>query len=200
MTRSTKKFRRIFLEKIPQFPTDAKLATRKAGSEVLQPIAKAMPFLISGSADLHGSTLNYIEGGEDFTRDNPHGRNIHFGIREHGMCAIMNGVSYHGIFRASGATFLVFTDYCRASIRLAALSKLPNIYIFTHDSIGVGEDGPTHEPVETVSRVRVMPQIDVIRPADPEETAGRLCGGGRTHRWTDSARADAANRPDAERD
>ncbi len=131
-----------------------------------------MPFLISGSADLHGSTLNYIEGGEDFTRDNPHGRNIHFGIREHGMCAIMNGVSYHGVFRASGATFLVFTDYCRASIRLAALSKLPNIYIFTHDSIGVGEDGPTHEPVETVSSVRVMPQIDVIRPADPEETAG----------------------------
>ena len=160
------------LEKIPQFPTDAKLATRKAGSEALQPIAKAMPFLISGSADLHGSTLNYIEGGEDFTRDNPHGRNIHFGIREHGMCAIMNGVSYHGVFRASGATFLVFTDYCRASIRLAALAKLPNIYIFTHDSIGVGEDGPTHEPVETVSSVRVMPQIDVIRPADPEETAG----------------------------
>ena len=84
----------------------------------------------------------------------------------------MNGVSYHGVFRASGATFLVFTDYCRPSIRLAALSKLPNIYIFTHDSIGVGEDGPTHEPVETVSSVRVMPQIDVIRPADPEETAG----------------------------
>src|SRR5438045_6521227 len=88
------------------------------------------------------------------------------------MCAIMNGVSYHGIFRASGATFAVFTDYCRPSIRLAALSKLPNIYIFTHDSIGVGEDGPTHEPVETVTSVRVMPQIDVIRPADPEETAG----------------------------
>src|SRR5438128_1123226 len=88
------------------------------------------------------------------------------------MCAIMNGISYHGVFRASGATFLVFTDYCRASIRLGALSKLPNIYIFTHDSIGVGEDGPTHEPVETVSSVRVMPQIDVIRPADPEETAG----------------------------
>jgi transketolase len=88
------------------------------------------------------------------------------------MCAIMNGISYHGVFRASGATFAVFTDYCRASIRLAALSKLPNTYIFTHDSIGVGEDGPTHEPVETVSSVRVMPQIDVIRPADPEETAG----------------------------
>src|SRR5258708_3348080 len=88
------------------------------------------------------------------------------------MCAIMNGISYHGLLRASGATFMVFTDYCRASIRLGALARLPNIYIFTHDSIGVGEDGPTHQPVETVSSVRLMPHIDVIRPADPEETAG----------------------------
>ena len=160
------------LAKIPEFPKDAKLATRKAGSEALQPIAQAMPLLMSGSADLHGSTLNYIKGGEDFTRDNPKGRNIRFGIREHGMCAILNGISYHGLFRASGATFTVFTDYCRASIRLAALAKLPNTYIFTHDSIGVGEDGPTHQPVETISSVRVMPNIDVSRPADPEETAG----------------------------
>src|SRR5213592_1992255 len=160
------------LSKISEFPKDSKLATRKAGSEALQPIAQAMPLLISGSADLHGSTLNYIKDGGDFTRDNPSGRNIRFGIREHGMCAIMNGISYHGMFRASGATFLVFADYCRASIRLGALSRLPNIYIFTHDSIGVGEDGPTHEPVETVSSVRIIPHIDVIRPADPEETAG----------------------------
>jgi transketolase len=160
------------LAQIPAFPTDAKIATRKAGSEVLQPIAKAMPFLTSGSADLHGSTLNYIEDAGNFTRDNHLGRNIHYGIREHGMCAIMNGIGYHGIFRASGATFLVFADYCRAAIRLAALSKLPNIYIFTHDSIGVGEDGPTHQPVETVSGLRVIPQLDVIRPADAEETAG----------------------------
>src|SRR3984893_9004855 len=160
------------LSKISEFPKDSKLATRKAGSEALQPIARAMPILMSGSADLHGSTLNYIKDGDDFTRETPKGRNIRFGIREHAMCAIMNGISYHGIFRASGATFLVFTDYCRAAIRLAALSKLSNIYIFTHDSIGVGEDGPTHEPVETVSSVRLMPQIDVIRPADPEETAG----------------------------
>jgi transketolase len=160
------------LSKIPEFPKDAKLATRKAGSEALQPIAREMPLLIGGSADLYGSTMNYIKDSGDFTRDTPNGRNIRFGIREHGMCAILNGISYHGIFRASGATFLVFTDYCRASIRLAALSKLPNIYIFTHDSIGVGEDGPTHQPIETVSSVRVMPQIDLIRPADPEETAG----------------------------
>jgi transketolase len=160
------------LANMPAFPSDAKIATRKAGSEVLQPLAKAMPFFISGSADLHGSTLNYIEGGEDFSRENHTGRNIRFGIREHGMCAIMNGIAYHGVFRASGATFLTFADYCRPSIRLAALAKLPNIYIFTHDSIGVGEDGPTHQPVETVSGLRVMPQLDVIRPADPEETAG----------------------------
>ncbi len=160
------------LAKIPDFPKDAKLATRKAGGEVLQPIAQAMPLLMSGSADLYGSTMNYIKDGGDFTRDNPGGRNIRFGIREHGMCAILNGISYHGLFRASGATFTVFTDYCRASIRLAALAKLPNTYIFTHDSIGVGEDGPTHQPVETVSSVRLMPNIDVIRPADPEETAG----------------------------
>src|SRR5437667_12236452 len=90
------------------------------------------------------------------------------------MCAILNGISYHGLFRASGATFTVFTDYCRASIRLGALAKLPNIYIFTHDSIGVGEDGPTHQPVETVSSVRVMPNIDVIRPADREESTGAI--------------------------
>ncbi|MFN2475426.1 MAG: transketolase [Chthoniobacterales bacterium] len=166
------------LAKVPNFAADAKLATRKAGSEVLQALAREMPFLISGSADLHGSTLNYIEGAGDFTRENHAGRNIHFGIREHGMCAIMNGIGYHGIFRASGATFLVFADYCRASIRLAALSKLPNIYIFTHDSIAVGEDGPTHEPVETVSGLRVIPQLDVIRAADPEETAGAFVAAG----------------------
>jgi transketolase len=159
-------------DKIPAFPSDAQLATRKAGSEVLQPLAQALPLFTSGSADLHGSTLNYIKDGGDFTRNTPKGRNIHFGIREHGMCSIMNGIAYHGIFRASGATFLVFADYCRAAIRLAALSRLPNIYIFTHDSVAVGEDGPTHEPVETVSGLRLIRQLDVIRPADPEETAG----------------------------
>jgi transketolase len=160
------------LSKIPEFPKDAKLATRKAGGEVLQPIAHTMPLLMSGSADLYGSTMNYIKDGGDFSRDNFSGRNVRFGIREHGMCTILNGISYHGLFRASGATFTVFTDYCRGAIRLSALSKLPNTYIFTHDSIGVGEDGPTHQPVETVSSVRLIPNIDVIRPADPEETAG----------------------------
>src|SRR5438045_3994668 len=160
------------LAKIPEFPKDAKLATRKAGSEALQPIAQAMPLLMSGSADLHGSTLNYIKGGEDFTRDNPKGRNIRFGIREHGMCAILTGIFYTGLFRASGATFTVFTDYCCASIRLAAMATVPHAYVCPRVSIGVGEDGPTHQPVETVSSVRLIPNIDVIRPADPEETAG----------------------------
>lgn len=160
------------LSRIPAFPADAKIATRKAGSDVLQPIADAVPNLIGGSADLYGSTLNYIASSKDFTPSNPAGRNIRFGIREHGMCAIMNGIAYDGIFRASGATFLVFADYCRASIRLAAISGLNPIYIFTHDSVGVGEDGPTHQPVETVSGLRVIPNLDVIRPADPEETAG----------------------------
>lgn len=160
------------LSVIPEFKPDESIATRKAGSVVLQPIAKAMPTLVSGSADLHGSTLNYIEGAGNFDRQNHEGRNIHFGIREHAMCGIMNGFAYDGIFRPSGATFLVFSDYGRPSIRLAALSKLPCVYIFTHDSVGVGEDGPTHEPVETVAALRAIPGLDVIRPADPEETAG----------------------------
>lgn len=157
---------------IPAFKPDETIATRKAGSIVLQPIAKAMPLLVSGSADLFGSTLNYIEGGGDFTDQNREGRNIHFGIREHAMCAIMNGYAYDGIFRIAGATFLVFSDYGRPSIRVAALSKLPTTYIFTHDSVAVGEDGPTHEPVETVAALRAIPGLDVIRPADPEETVG----------------------------
>jgi transketolase len=157
---------------IPHFPADAKLATRAAGKDVLQPVAAALPLLISGSADLHGSTLNYIAADKDFDKTNRAGRNLRYGIREHGMAAISNGVAYDGIFRPSCATFLVFADYSRPSMRLAALSKLPVIYIYTHDSVGVGEDGPTHQPVETVTGLRVIPNLDVIRPADPEETAG----------------------------
>jgi len=160
------------LEKIPLFPADAKLATRAAGRDVLQPIAAALPLLISGSADLHGSTLNYIAADQDFDRTNRAGRNLRYGIREHGMAAINNGVAYDGLFRPSCATFLVFADYSRPAMRLAALAKLPVIYIYTHDSVGVGEDGPTHQPVETVSALRLIPGLDVIRPADPEETAG----------------------------
>lgn len=161
------------LAAIPPHPTDAPdIATRKAGSDVLQHVAAAMPLIVSGSADLHGSTLNYIKDGGDFDARNHAGRNIRFGIREHAMAGILNGIAYDGIFRASGATFLVFSDYARPSIRIAALSHLPVVYIFTHDSVGVGEDGPTHQPVETVAALRAIPNLDVIRPADPGETAG----------------------------
>ena len=160
------------LAKIPAFAADAKLATRAAGQSILQPVAAVLPLLITGSADLFGSTLNYIAAEKDFDRTNQTGRNLRYGIREHGMAAINNGVAYDGIFRTSCATFLVFADYSRPSMRIAALSGLPVVYIYTHDSIGVGEDGPTHQPVETVSGLRVIPNLDVIRPADPEETAG----------------------------
>ena len=161
---------------IPEFPADSKIATRVAGQTVLQPLAKQNPLLIGGSADLYGSTLNYIGDlkarDDDFSPANRTGRNIPFGIREHGMCAMLNGIAAHGIFRPSGATFLVFADYCRPAIRLAALSHLPVIYVFTHDSVGVGEDGPTHQPIETIPGLRVIPNLDVVRPGDPEETAG----------------------------
>jgi transketolase len=168
--------RRALLAAVPPFAADTKIATRKAGQDVLQPLARVTPLLIGGSADLYGSTLNYIgdlkTGDDDFNPSHRSGRNIRFGIREHGMCGILNGIAAHGIFRPSGATFLVFADYCRASIRLSALGHLPVIYVFTHDSVGVGEDGPTHQPVETIPGLRVIPNLDVIRPADPEETAG----------------------------
>lgn len=160
------------LELIPEFASDYKNATRAAGGEVIQAVAEAVPSLISGSADLYGSTKNYIKSSPDFSPEDYSGRNVWYGIREHAMGAICNGVAYDGIFRASGATFAVFADYLRPSIRLAALAKLPVGYILTHDSVGVGEDGPTHQPVETVSGLRVIPNLDVIRPGDPEETAG----------------------------
>ena len=160
------------LSSIPEFEAGTNVATRAAGGTVMQSIAKAVPQLITGSADLFGSTKNYIKDAGDFSSVDPRGRNIWFGIREHGMAAICNGIAYDGIFRASGATFLVFADYMRGSIRLAALSHIPVTYIFTHDSVGVGEDGPTHQPVETVSGLRVIPNLDVIRPGDPEEVAG----------------------------
>jgi transketolase len=160
------------LAAMPAFPADSKLATRAAGKAVLQPLAATLPLLIGGSADLYGSTLNHIADSPDFEPASRSGRNIRFGIREHAMAAIANGVAYDGLFRPSIATFLVFADYSRPSMRLAALAKLPVVYIYTHDSIGVGEDGPTHQPIETVSALRLIPGLDVIRPADPEETAG----------------------------
>lgn len=159
------------MERVQTFPEDAKLATRACGAQVINDLAQALPLLVSGSADLHGSTKNYLKEQGDFAADNRSGRNLLFGIREHAMGAIVNGFGYYGIFRASGATFAVFADYMRPSVRIAALANLPIFHVWTHDSVGVGEDGPTHQPVETVSGLRVIPNLDVMRPADPEETA-----------------------------
>lgn len=160
------------LERIPEFAEEYSDATRGAGGVVIQSVAEQIPAFVSGSADLYGSTKNYIKSSGDFSPENRAGRNIWFGIREHAMGAILNGLSYDGIMRPSGATFTVFADYLRPSIRLAALAHLPVVYIFTHDSVGVGEDGPTHQPVETCSGLRVIPGLDVIRPGDAEEVAG----------------------------
>lgn len=137
----------------------------------MQPLAAALPLLTTGSADLFGSTKNYIEGAGEFSREDRAGRNFRYGIREHAMGAIANGIVYDGIWITSGATFLTFADYMRPALRLAGLAKLPVFHIFTHDSVGVGEDGPTHQPVETTSSLRLIPGMHVIRPADPEETA-----------------------------
>jgi len=162
-----------YSEMIPEFTNDnCNGASRASGGLVYNALAKEIPTIITGSADLFGSTKNYLKDGGDFSPDNWDGRNIWFGIREHAMGAICNGVSYDGLFKISGATFTVFADYLRPSIRLAALSKLPVTYIFTHDSVGVGEDGPTHQPVETVSGLRVIPNLDVVRPGDAEEVSG----------------------------
>lgn len=160
------------LSAIPEADPEKSVATRVAGGHVINALSRVLPLLVSGSADLYGSTKNYLAEAEDFTRDNPSGRNFRFGIREHAMGAIVNGMAYYGIFTASGATFTTFADYMRPALRLAALSKLPNFQVFTHDSVAVGQDGPTHQPVEVVSALRLIPNMDVIRPADPEETAG----------------------------
>jgi len=162
---------------MPTYEAGASIATRNAGADCIQPIGKMMPFYNSGSADLHGSNKNYIKEVGDFSKNNYAGRNFYYGIREHAMGAILNGMGFYGLFRASGSTFLVFSDYMRSSVRVAALSHLPIGYIWTHDSIGVGEDGPTHQPVETVSSLRLIPNLNVQRPADAEETAGSYIHG-----------------------
>lgn len=165
------------LESIPAFEKGTSLATRAAAGKILNTLAEKFPLIISGSADLHGSTKNYIEDNSgDFTKTNRKGRNIRFGIREHAMGAIVNGMGYDGPFLASGATFFTFSDYMRASVRLSALAGLPVTWYWTHDSIGVGEDGPTHQPVEHVAACRAIPNLDVFRPGDPEETAGAWAG------------------------
>ena len=159
---------------IPEAP-DKPAATRVTGGKALNALAAKLPLIVSGSADLYGSTKNYLDdAGGDFTRENRLGRNIRFGIREHAMGAIVNGMAYEGLFIPSGATFFTFSDYMRPSVRLSALSSLPVMWYWTHDSVGVGVDGPTHQPVETISSLRCVPNLDMIRPADAEEVAGAI--------------------------
>jgi transketolase len=157
---------------LPRFsPGDAAMATRKASGKALQAIAKRVPWLIGGSADLAGSNHTDLPFSDDFEAGAWGNRNVHFGIREHVMCGSANGMALHGGVRPYVATFLVFTDYARPSIRLAALMEQPVIYVMTHDSIGLGEDGPTHQPVEHLAALRAIPGLTVIRPADANETA-----------------------------
>jgi transketolase len=159
---------------VPHFAPGTALATRKAAETALQHLAAGEPLLQSFSADLFGSNLNYIAGGGEILPGRLAGRNLRVGIREHAMGAMMNGLAYDGLFRPVGATFLVFSDYLRPALRLSALAGLPVIWWFTHDSVGVGEDGPTHQPVEQLSSLRLIPGLEVFRPADAEETAAAL--------------------------
>ncbi|MCU1276773.1 MAG: Transketolase, partial [bacterium] len=173
-------------KKLPQFPADKKgMATRKASEAVLQELAKTVPELVGGSGDLDPSTFTWLKEDGDFespsrAREGVEGtvgggwgyagRNIHFGVREHAMGAAINGLVYHGGFVPFGATFLVFADYMRPPIRLSAIAQLRSIWVYTHDSIGVGEDGPTHQPVEQIASLRAIPGLTVLRPCDANET------------------------------
>lgn len=154
-----------------QFPADKEISTRKASGDTIQKISELLPEFWGGSADLAESNNTTIEGGGDFLPENPYGRIIHFGIREHAMGALMNGIALHGGTRIFGGTFLVFSDYMRPTARLAALMKLPVTFIWSHDSIGLGEDGPTHQPIEHCAALRAIPGLNVIRPADANEVA-----------------------------
>ncbi|MCG8683570.1 MAG: transketolase, partial [Desulfobacterales bacterium] len=159
-------------KEIPAFkPEDGPVATRAASGQVLNAIAKNLPVLMGGSADLAPSNKTYLSCSEEFQKEAWGGRNIRFGVREHAMGAIMSGMYLHSGVRPYGGTFLVFADYMRGAVRVASLMKLPIIYVFTHDSVAVGEDGPTHQPVEHLASLRAIPGLNVIRPADANETA-----------------------------
>ncbi|MEU3302928.1 MULTISPECIES: transketolase [unclassified Streptomyces] len=165
-------------EKLPVFETGKGLATRAASGKVLQALGAVVPELWGGSADLAGSnnttidkTSSFLPEGNPLPEADPYGRTIHFGIREHAMAAVLNGITLHGNTRVYGGTFLVFSDYMRNAVRLSALMHLPVTYVWTHDSIGLGEDGPTHQPVEHLASLRAIPGLNVVRPADANETA-----------------------------
>jgi len=162
----------VSIEKIlPKFEPGKPIATRQASGKVLDALMPKLPLVLGGSADLTPSNNTQFAGAVDFQKDVPQGRYIRYGVREHGMGAIMNGISVSRLLRAYGGTFLVFSDYMRGAIRVAALSRYPTIFVFTHDSIGLGEDGPTHQPVEHFAALRAIPDLLVIRPADANETA-----------------------------
>ena len=157
-------------EGLKKFPADPKgIASRNSSGAVLNEISERLPELMGGSADLAPSNKSWINNSSAFQKENHSGRNLHFGVREHGMGAVVNGMAYHGGLLPYGATFLVFSDYMRGAIRISALSHLHSIWIFTHDSIGLGEDGPTHQPVEHLLALRAIPNLTVIRPADANE-------------------------------
>ena len=163
---------------LPEFPAGKDVATRSASGKVINAIAAALPEFWGGSADLAGSNNTTIESGKSFLPASsamegadPYGRVIHFGIREHAMGGILNGIALHGLSKSFGGTFLVFSDYMRGAVRLAALMNLPVTFVWTHDSIGLGEDGPTHQPIEHIASLRLIPNLAVIRPADANETA-----------------------------
>jgi transketolase len=163
---------------VPNFEAGKDVATRKASGDVINALAKKLPEMWGGSSDLAESNNTTIEGGESFLPSssamksaNPYGRIIHFGIREHAMGSILNGIALSGLTKSFGGTFAVFSDYMRPAVRLAALMKLPSIFVWTHDSIGLGEDGPTHQPIEHFAALRAIPDFDVIRPADANEVA-----------------------------
>ncbi|MEI6149308.1 MAG: transketolase [bacterium] len=158
-------------QQMPVFEADKPVATRIASGKIMQKLAKALPWFVGGAADLAPSTKTFLEGYPSVLPGAFEGRNLHFGIREHGMAAILNGMQGHGGFRVFGATFFVFADYCRPTIRLSAIMGLPVVYVFTHDSFYVGEDGPTHEPIEHLASYRCMPNVSVLRPGDATETA-----------------------------
>jgi transketolase len=156
---------------LPRFEPGAKLATRQSGGQALNALAVKLPWLVGGDADLSVSTNTKLKGEASFDGATGVGRNIHFGVREHAMAAIANGMAWHGGVRPFVATFFVFSDYCRPSLRLSALNHLPVIYVFTHDSVALGEDGPTHQPVEHLLALRAIPNVHVMRPSDANETA-----------------------------
>jgi transketolase len=161
----------IEASEILTFDASTTVSTRIASGEAINHYVKTVPSIFGGSADLSHSTMTDIKGEQTFAIESYSGRNIYFGVREHAMGAAGNGMALHGGVKAFVSTFFVFSDYLRPSIRLAALQKLPVIYVFTHDSIAVGEDGPTHEPVEQLAALRTIPGLTVIRPTDANETA-----------------------------